>query len=882
MMIGDDIHSTQQLTNAAEAFVEALGVHFPHNTFDQLFHGGTLRRAYWTALQSALDSYATPENEALARALLEGQVLADARVVGELLKLFLPGDLPNYDAVGGLWSAASDDTLRLDVISFARETETLFSLIADELRRSPDLRLALQQIGRARYAALEGLDEATTTAEQDLSRLLEAALVTGPSTLVLQVRHLLALSAQRDAPAATTDHARVNALARLCDHLMPGALNDLWTEVKAIEDPDLRLRLLGQIVPRLAALDLTPDPLALIQNTIEGAPGLDPVVRVDVLLALAPHLDTPTRDPALPSFQQRVVDAARSIDDPASRVRALSAMIETLSPELQSEAVNLAFESARAIPSDMACATALSVLPPHLPQEFQTRLLTLAYELETPDARALLLGRMIPALPASLRSQALTGALQAIEQIMGDEARTGALIALAPYVDSVGPLQYVPEGLQQVILVTFSITQADDRARAFAALAPYLSPELLQEALQTVRDIADPDDRALTLAKLAPHLPLDLQVAAFGIARELPTPQARATALAAIAPYLAPTARAQALADALVSALMIEQRYARVVALVDLAPHLPDDLKLRALQEALTATRSIPDETERARALVFLAPHLLREQMPDALADAYTVLDPVERVPALCALIPHLPSEPRERVTRDVINLARALKPPTQKASILASVAPVLPDDLVDEAIEVALRIEPPYDRMHVLTVLLPHRSAILHDEALAAAHAVPNRYQRVSALLELVPHTAPALRQPILDQALETANGILDDYDRASALAHIAPYIDPQGDARNRKQDALGLALDACLQVTVTAERAALLHRLALAWARLLSPAQSYPLWRRVVVFLRRRPYADVLADLAALAPVIDHMGATMASDELADALGPALVEPS
>jgi hypothetical protein len=872
-MSQSDIHTTQQLASAAEAFIKALRTLYPGSTFDQFFHGDSLRRAYWSALRQALERYATPDTAPLALGLMSGQVLAAPHIVEELLKLFLPGEMPDYLAVADYWA----DALGIPPDargSLAQEAQMLFHLLADELRQSSDLRQAFRQLAQARYPGRAAWEDPTATAEQDLSRLLEAALLSGPDTLQLQVRHLLALAVWREPSTRLRDELLLTALANLADFLSPDELQAVWDQINALPNPDKRLRLLGQIAPILMRLELAPDALAVVQAALENG-AFAPAARLDVLLDLAPHLAPPSRDPALPSFQQRVFAAAQSIDDAASRVRALGALIPNLPPDLQAEAVALAFDAAACcIENPAARAAALSVLPPDLPPEFHARLLSIAYELEEPDARALLLGRMIPHLSPALQSQALIGALNAIDQINGDEARTAALMALAPYIDAMGPLKYLPEGLRQVIQVTFSIEQADDRARAFAALAPYLSPELLSEALTVVKNIGDDSSRATALKRLASHLTPDLQVAAFAIAQEVRPSEARAEVLAAIAPYLSATARAQALGDALAAALAIERRYERVVALVDLAPHLPDDLRWRALQEALKATRSIPDESERGRALVFLAPHLVPEQMADALADAYTILDPLERVPTLSALMPHLPDDPRRRVGQDAINLARAVKPAHHKASMLASVAPVLPDDLLDNAITVGELIQTPYDRMHVLTALLPRWPERLHDAALAAAHDVPNRYQRVNALLELIPHSSPGLRYPILEEALDTALGIQDDYDRASALAHLAPYIGSQTQTQNQQQDALKLALDACLEVEEIETRTALLHRLAMVWARLLSPAQSYMLWRQAVTFLRLQPHAAVLLDLAALAPVTQKLGVPVALGEVVETL--------
>ncbi|NDJ77837.1 MAG: hypothetical protein GYB65_16425 [Chloroflexi bacterium] len=602
---------------------------------------------------------------------------------------------------------------------------------------------------------------------------------------------------------------------------------------------------------------------------------LDPALRVQVLLTLADHLAGQDQDAVLPSLQQQVLDAVHNIGDPASRVRALGALIEKMPPQLQHQAVSEAFDTAaRLIPNELARATALSELPAHLPPEFHVQLLRIGEDLAMPDARALLLGRMLPYLAEPHRLRALSGALGAIEQIAGDEGTTRALIALAPHVYAVGSLQNIPEALQQVISVTFSIERSDDRARAFAALAPYLSPELLSEALQAVKGIADEHQRAATLAKLAPHLPGDLNVAAYAVAQELYSPEARATALSMIAPYLSATARARALADALAAAVAIQARYERVLALVDLAPHLRDDLQLRALREALTASRSIRDEEERGRALVFLAPHLPAQWLPDALADAYTIRAPLRRAPVLSALMPHLPPEPRLRVAQDVIERVEYVERAQDRASVLAAIAPVIPDTLLDDAVAAAEKIDTPYDRVHVLTALLPRLPEPLHTSALVTATAVPEGYQRVNALLELVPHFPPVQRYAILEQALDTALEMTDDYDRASALAYLASCIDPQADMRNRQQDALRLALDACLEETDSQARAGLLVRLGQSLVRLLTPAQCYPLWREVVDFLRHQPYTAMLSDLAALMPTIEHMGAAGAGDELAQVL--------
>jgi hypothetical protein len=874
MSASRDILTTQQIANAAEAFVEALSTLFPGDTFDQFFHGETLRGAYWAALEHTLKRHATPENKPLLLGLLGGQVLAHPHMIEELLKLFLPGQTPDYNGIAAYWA----DLLDIDqqtAPQLADEAERFFILLASELRRSADLRRVLYHIAQARHLDIDDLDDAASTKEQDLRRLLEAAIINGPSTLTLQVRHLMTLTAWNDPNPVEGEIQALSSLANLARHLPTDDLQAVWERVDRLDDPVLRVSLLGKLAPYLRQLEDVPDPLALVQDVILSSDtALDPALIVDVLIELAPHLDAPARDHALPPFRQRVLDGVRAIQDPASRVRALSALIQNLPPQRQPEAVTWAFEAASEISHDMARAMALSDLPPSLPTEFHVRLLSMADDIETPEARALLMGRMIPHISEELQPQALFGALSAIDQISGDDARTSALIQLAPFIESMGPLRYLPDGLHDTLSVTFSIEDKGDRARAFAALVPYLSSELLREALHVLRDITNERERTIALTRLAQHLPSDLHVAAFAVAQEIRGANARAHALAAIAPYLALNARNQAVGDAMAAALSIHERFDRIMALIDLSPHLSEDLRRRALQEALTATRSLRDESERSRALVVLAPHLTPDQLPNALADAYTILEPLDRIPAISALLPYLPDEPRRRVAQDAVNLARAVKPAHHKASILASIAPVLPEDLIDQAVSVADYINTPYDQMHVLAALLPRQPEQLYDAALQTARAVPNRYQRVNALLELAPHVPQNVRHHLLDEVLDEALGIPDDYDRASAFAQLAPYIAALTDVQNQQQDALNLALDACLNADHPEDRAVLLGRLACVWADLLNPAQSYTLWRRVVAFLRTQPYAEVLADLAALAPVITLMGSVTAVDAVADVL--------
>ena len=261
----EDIHNTQKLANAAETFVRALDALFPGDTFDQFFHGETLRRAYWVALQGALEQIDIAGDGVLARGLRDGQVLADPRIVRELLKLFVPEETPDFQTAARVWAEAVGAPPDASA-GLSGELDDFFALLAGELRQSGELRIVLRQLERS-----SGTRPRPTPGE-DLERLLDAAIVGGQAMVGRQVRHLLALAAERDPAPPAASPVAVEARTRLAAYLEPDALRALWDRVAALDDPALRLRLLGQIAPHLHRHHLIPSVLAPVQAMIEASP----------------------------------------------------------------------------------------------------------------------------------------------------------------------------------------------------------------------------------------------------------------------------------------------------------------------------------------------------------------------------------------------------------------------------------------------------------------------------------------------------------------------------------------------------------------------------------------------------------------------------------
>ena len=256
----EDIHNTQKLANAAETFVRALDALFPGDTFDQFFHGETLRRAYWVALQGALEQIDIAGDGVLARGLRDGQVLADPRIVRELLKLFVPEETPDFQTAARVWAEAVGAPPDASA-GLSGELDDFFALLAGELRQSGELRIVLRQLERS------GGTRPRPMPGEDLERLLDAAIVGGQAMVGRQVRHLLALAAERDPAPPAASPVAVEARTRLAAYLEPDALRALWDRVAALDDPALRLRLLGQIAPHLYHHHLIPSVLAMAGTT---------------------------------------------------------------------------------------------------------------------------------------------------------------------------------------------------------------------------------------------------------------------------------------------------------------------------------------------------------------------------------------------------------------------------------------------------------------------------------------------------------------------------------------------------------------------------------------------------------------------------------------
>ena len=81
------------------------------------------------------------------------------------------------------------------------------------------------------------------------------------------------------------------------------------------------------------------------------------------------------------------------------------------------------------------------------------------------------------------------------------------LVALGPHLE----LEQSKEVFNAALSAAKSIANDDDRSRALAALAPYLTMKQLSEALTAIKDPYNPYEGSKTLAALIPYLTAELK-----------------------------------------------------------------------------------------------------------------------------------------------------------------------------------------------------------------------------------------------------------------------------------------------------------------------------------------------------------------------------------
>ncbi|MEH1828631.1 MAG: NB-ARC domain-containing protein, partial [Nostoc sp.] len=380
--------------------------------------------------------------------------------------------------------------------------------------------------------------------------------------------------------------------------------------------------------------------------------------KVNSLIELFKYLSPNLKELAL----QKVLAAAREIQDEEFRANTLSALVEKLPPDLLPEALT----AAREIQSDKHRANALSALADKLPELFPETLAAVK-KIEDEYSRANALSALAKKLPPGL----LAAARAAAREIHNEEYRANALSALAENLSPRLMSERVKNSLESATAAR-KIPNEYYRANALSALAEKL-PRLLPEVLAVAREIQDEEYRAKVLSALTEKLLPELLPEVLAAAREIQDEEYRAKVLSALAEKLLP----ELLPEVLAAAREIQFENSRAKALSALIGKMPLDL----LPEVLAAAREIQHEEYRAKVLSALAEKLPPELLPKVLAAAREIEYEEYRAKVLSALAEKLPPE----LLPEALAAAREIQSEYSRADVLSALAEKLPPELLPE-----------------------------------------------------------------------------------------------------------------------------------------------------------------------------------------------------
>jgi len=326
------------------------------------------------------------------------------------------------------------------------------------------------------------------------------------------------------------------------------------------------------------------------------------------------------------------------------------------------------------------------------------------------------------------------------------------------------------EAVEAELSAVSAIERPDSRARALAAIAPYLGTRALRNALHAI--LADkPGWRPESIGDLLPRL------AELGHPRE---------------------------AVALLSKVRGDRQ--KLGAIAGMTPHLPGSLRAKTLRSAL----NFQSESAAGEALRTLTPLLDVRLLRLAATAARRIRSAPERAQTLAAIARKLCAAQANELIQEALTAVRAQPPGYVKAFYLGAVAAYLPERLQGEVFAEALdSIDGPQawsTFVHeVIPSLAPHLPKRLLRLTLSKATQLHDQPAFVEFLIELTPYLpSPRLEELIgrIVGALESArdpviyaNGLADLFQhltepRRSEYRHkavVAARLVPPGDARTK-----------------------------------------------------------------------------------------------
>ncbi len=721
-----------------------------------------------------------------------------------------------------------------------------------------------------------------------LEQALARALDEGPSALLQQLLHVLAISQMQNVESdntpipqkpLTASRARIIALSHLADVLNKEQIAELIQNANTLPDLSERAQLIAQLALRLPA-EAYQTVVRDIWHQVNEA--TDPATRARALFAIAPLLTLVHDEPATPTALLDVLGQAQSIRNTETRLRSLSALVPYLPANIATRTFNRILKEISHMRDDTQKSNALINIADKLPPDMEHQALSAAQAITEPAERARALTALANYMPDALRNRLREDALDAIALIEREEDRATALMAFAPHLEYASANAQFPALLEKALAIVIAISRRHIRVQVLVTLAPHLTLDLQGEALAAVHRLPDERQRAELLAELAPTLPPEMLVASLAVAHTMRQQDSRVQALRILAHYVPENARGQTLLDAFAAASNLTHHYERVIALVGLVDILPEPLHNQALTHALEAIQLIDNENARARALNQIGAHLSPSLIPQALDIARQLADPQGRLNAYLGLVPRLDGDKRAAVMSDLFNWVQEMPLEYKRARAFISIIPYLPPNLLDETRQIAETFHDPFDRVSLYIALVqnmpPTKRPLVIAKAWMHLKQIEDGYDRASSIAALAPYLPTAGRRDIALVAANAIRHISDDYDKASAISILAPLL-----GENVQQDtplpdsfrALRLGFQAALDTPSQSLRAQLLaHGVAL-WAGNSDPEQAYTLWSDAMRRIKNLPLADALLCIGQLVPIARELLGADRMNEFASLLG-------
>jgi TIR domain/NB-ARC domain len=566
-----------------------------------------------------------------------------------------------------------------------------------------------------------------------------------------------ALGAARAVPGRKSRDEVLVALSDRFGH------RDMWADALAtchLISDEWRV---GQQLTRLARVlpkGLLPEAMQFIQTLT------DPWTRNQAQNVAATRVtELPRTDLAL--------ESARALADSKSRADALAAVIPSLPPDEQPQALRETMEALRQSSSErLTPAEALAILAPRLTPKLLAEAMKLVWIIADNRARA---GVLRATAVQFARAGQLDAAMEAARSTGDERARIGALEVWARReLENGRPV----EGLKLAI----SIGKAREWTAWLRSLSASVSTDQLAEIAAVAQRGADESVLADVLLALATQFIKSGQLAvALSAAQSIGNREIRSAALTTFSALIAQTGNVEACET---TARAIRADRDRSMMLGVMAKHYAETgLSI----ECFRLIVDIKDDEYLDECLRQVITSFTRQQRFSDVVEAATYIkDPAKRVEAIASTFRHLASPERDKIIPAVLAAARGIAEMPQRFRALATVASALPtnqrNEVLREALSIARTIADAAERCSALALIAAaldrYEGRALAAEALETARSITDPAKRCWALAAVSPCQEPKKRQNLLREGVEGLGVTLNPQRRTDAILSIAEYI--------------------------------------------------------------------------------------------------------